>query len=566
MSSTDLLEKLIVDFFKSGKEFDGIIKPPTKSIEQKVNYIIDEATSIYSKVITDQQNLSIFYFDANEIKQRLFEYQFDTPEMKFLTKYDRGIFIVKMIAEECGLRNINNIISSFYRRIDYFGDTICWIDLLVFSFIEIKYPELINLFEKNIDYFNDESIVEVEQLFDQNKEQQKTEDRIVEIIEKYIPNSNDKNKSIYLKLIGLAANFYFYKFKSSDGNDKINALNEHSTSSYGNFKRYFLKNKDIKDFDSNTFNIYQSLLDGENEYEMISNKEIYNLSQFVRNNSHLNTNPEFFLLLGKEIFSRFESKKIQFHFDYENFNSMRTKLSYELCYLLLWYLESVENKNSVNKAINLYIKYILSTQVPYSSKFIAISAFANHQKPGRGNVDYKFERIWLEKMYKQNKEGLVKAIRNVFEKFNQDFINGDGALYSDDEQYTYTMYQYWSGNSKSNEVEKIRRLALRGINKSIIENYWRYYPSVEELTSKDMLSGIKYTQTGTLNLYMPLINLISVTIETKGLKKEIRHKATTWKNNIDKIKTSGKYSYLFNLKDASDTLRHSLIISGILRD
>lgn len=568
---TSLLSKLIIDFFKSEKNIDYVIRPPVKTLEQKIKYIIGEISSAYNRAILDKTERDIFNAEIEEVGNQPYNYRSESPAGDFLEKNKRGIYVIEMVASEMSLRDIKTVATDFENRIRYFGNEISWIDILALSFVKSRYPELIRFFEDTADYFDEKSIMNREfpaglrRSGDQN-EKNEAFDLFLSI---HLPGLDKNNKTKYMNLIGLVAHFYFDKLLlKNSSNAEERSLREQSTSNYSYFKKYFMEEREYKDFDSGSFKLYRLLIKDFGQLSKIENIELYNLSQFVRNRISLDTDPSFYIKLAGEILSRFENNRLPFSgFDYSG-DSLRIRLTYEFCYLILWYLENTpNNQKAVTKSNTLFTSFLKSPEISYSSKFIVISAFVNHEKAGRGDVDFRFERVWRDTMRGESNSELVGAIKNVFSKYEkQFFINKEKSIYEGEEHYTYLMYQFWSGKTNDGEVEKIRSIALNGLekHKDVVEKYWSYYPSINELTSGDMFVNIKYSQSDSQNLYMPIKNLIEVSKKIRGLNKETRTKLNKWIKNFETISNNEKYRNLFKLKDKNDTLKELLIRKGIL--
>lgn len=568
---SSLLEKLIVDFFTSEKSIDYIIKPPVKTLSQKIGYISGEIESAYNRVFLDKSEREPFHSDITEINRQFFNYHSTDTTGDFLKKVDRGIYVLEMIASEVSLRDVKTIITDFENKIRYFGDEISWIDILALSFIKSRYPELIVFFERTVDYFEEKSTMNRE--FPLGVSRSDTREGSREVLDKfistYIPGINDDNKAKYMSLIGLVAHFYIDKiqFKNSS-NAEEKSLREQSTCSYSFFKKYFLQKKELDDFESGSLRLYKQLM---NDFTQISNKEnieIYKLSQFIRNKISLDTNSNFYIKLATEILDRFENGKLPFvGYDHSG-NGIRVKLSYEFCYLLLWYIENTENSKKVKSTVtSLLTRFLESPIISFTSKFIVISAFVNHEKGGRGDVDFRFERAWKDVLGGKTNTVIVSAIKRVFNQYNKDFFTKrNKSIYDNEEHYSFVMYQYWSGDKDSKDVAKIRKLAQRELIKhpDVIDHYWSNYPSVSELERKNSISSFTYSQTGTLNLYMPLKNLIDVSIGVKRISKVSRDKLLEWQKNFKRIQSIEKYKYIFSFKSANDTLRGLLKRENIL--
>jgi len=566
-----LLSKLIVDFFTSEKSVDYIIRPPVKTLSQKVDYLFGEVESAYNRAILDKVGRDSFHSDVVEMGQQLFNYHSANTTGDFLKKSERGIYVIEMIASEFSLRDFRTIITDFENRIRYFGNEIAWVDILALSFIKSHYPELTDFFERTVDYFEEKSIMNRE--FPLGISRTDTRDGSREALDKfistYIPGIDDETRAKYMRLIGLVAHFYIDKIQlKNSSNAEERSLREQSTCSYSFFKKYFLQKKELDDFESGSLRLYKQLTTDFSQISKKENIEIYNLSQFVRNRISLDTSSSFYIRLADDILDRFESGKLPFAGFDNSGNGLRVKLTYEFCYLLLWYIENADNdEKTKSKVSSMLIRFLKSPVISFTSKFIVISAFVNHEKAGRGEVDFRFERVWSEALGGESNLELVSAIKQVFNQYDKIFfIGAKKSIYDNEEHYSYILYQYWSGDKDSEEVIRIRDLAIRDLKShpDVIDHYWSNYPSVTELERKNNFSSFTYSQTGTLNLYMPLENLITVSTGVRKLNKVTRNKLREWLKDYERIKSQEKYKYIFDLTSANDTLRGLLKRKNIL--
>ena len=568
---TSLLSKLIVDFFTSEKSVDYIVRPPVKTVSQKIDYLLREVEGAYNRAVLDKLDQYSFHSDVVEISQQLFNYHSTDTTGDFLKKADRGIYVIEMITSEVSLRDFKTIVTDFENRIRYFGNEIAWVDILALSFIKSHYPELVVFFERTVDYFEEKSIMnrEFPLGISRSDTREGSSEALNKFISTYIPGIDDKNKAKYMSLIGLVAHFYIDRIQLKDSsNAEERSLREQSTSSYSFFKKYFLQKKELDDFESGSLRLYKQLIIDFTQISKKENIEIYNLSQFIRNNISLDTSSSFYIKLAAEILDRFENGKLPFAgYDYSG-NGLRVKLSYEFCYLLLWYVENTENdKKTKSKVISLLVRFLKSSIISFTSKFIVMSAFVNHEKAGRGEVDFRFERVWKDVLSGESNIEIISAIRQVFNQYNKDFFTDrNKSIYDNEEHYSFVMYQYWSGDKDSEDVIKIRKLAKRDLIKhpDVIDHYWNNYPSITELESKNNISSFTYSQTGTLNLYMPLKDLIDISTGVKKVNKITKSKLLGWQKNFKRIQSNEKYKYLFNFKSADDTLKGLLKQKNIL--
>lgn len=569
---TDLISRLIADFFKNEKSVDYVIKPPTKTIRMKINYISDELLSVFRTVFSDKNDIDVFSTEIETIKNHGLIYRSSTSKLKgdFLDKSDRGMYTIEMIASEMSLRETLVVIEEFKKQLKLFRDSISWVDLLALSYIKIRHPELMMFFESTIDIFDVGSMMNRE-FFDGIDKYSQQRDKIKEFdtfISTYIPDVKPELKTIYKKLINLVAHCYIDTFINDTNHNDGVYLKEQSTSNNENLKKYLCEVLKIEEGNTEVFDLYRDLSKDINLLGKVKSLEIYKLSQFTRNTTSLDVDKYFYINVAEEILKRFENGNLPFSgFDYSG-DSLRLHLVYEFCYLILWSLEN-SNKDTklVSKSKDYILRFLRSNQPSYSLKFIVIDAFVNHEKEGRGEVDFRFERIWRDILMGDNDLSLVKAIKSVFNKLRQDyFIGQQKILYENEEHYTYVLYQSWSGKVNEDEINDIRKLAIRGLDKHIdvIEKYWSYYPSVDELTSGDIYVNIKYTQKNTQNLYMPIKNLIDVSLKVRGLSKKTRKKVEEWNKNFNLIYKDDKYKNMFELKEKSDTLESRLVRKGIL--
>lgn len=140
-----LIHQLITDFFKSNKSVDYFISPPTKTLETKIDFVLEEILSVFKNVLLNQEDRDRFFKEIKLIKKEFPVYQ--SSIHSYLKKESRGACIVEIIASEMTLREIFVVMEEFKIQFDFFKDTISWVDLLGHSYIKIHYPELRLFFE-----------------------------------------------------------------------------------------------------------------------------------------------------------------------------------------------------------------------------------------------------------------------------------------------------------------------------------------------------------------------------------------------------------------------------------
>lgn len=566
MQSSSRKACLVGDFYKSKKNFDGIYSLPLTGPSQKLNFITQKIISAFQlSGQFEEEDLKILSEDLNKVA---FANDLYRPEIDHIKNEERISYVVTLLTGE-HLRVIIRVIDDFANQLRITKREIFWADLLALSYIKLTYPQLINFFRETIDTFIDKKH-EVNNWWLKDGREKNSKTDIIDWVESVLGQELDEqHKKVFRKLIGLAAHCYIDQFTNGKV-PRADYAKEKSSSLPENLRAYLLQEKTAKGEFIENHNLYLELQSGKKDFKDLPNLKLYHLSQFFRNTESLAVDSKMYLNLAEEILTRFNSKKITpdlRHVSSFDDITLYHQLTYEFCYCLLWAVELGKKvSGSYSQAIDLLVKFLESAVITTGSKFITVNAFVNSER-GSGDIGYRFERVWNE-IFTINNPGLLKNVQKVFDEAKKRYFNSTGdSLYQKEENFFYVMYQYWSGDANNlEEIKAVQRAALRKISSypEIIELYWnKLYPDVKEFDGdKDFFMTSYGNQLA--SLYMPIENLIEITIKSKKSKPEIIKKAKDWKANLDKVKTDGIYQSLYKLVDKSDTLRNFLLRKNII--
>lgn len=557
---------LISDFFSSKKNFDEIYRLPMAGRSKKVEFIIQKTISAFrlSGQFTERQLKRVI----PEIRLDSFTDEVvDTYSHGYIKSDERASYIISFLSLE-PLRVIIRTIDDFQKSLSYIKSQIYWADLLTLSYIKINYPELINFFVATIDHLTDTRFSWQNYFrWEDKKDGNKKKWSIGEWIEYETGMKiSETEKTKILRLLGLAAHSYI-DLMNGQKIDKVKYKEENSSSLPENLQFYLEQTDRASGVFVKNYDMYVDIQRGKRKISDLKDEEIYDLSQFTRNTNSLSVDSSLFLGIAEEIRKRFILGEVKIEpkfIDSIDKLTTYTALTYEFCYCLLWAVENYKNDSKVIiRVVNLIVSMLKGQKVTTQSKFMIVNSLVNKKEGGRGDVGFRFERMWEQLISKGFGKELISVIQYVFEDANKRYFSGNRDIYVNEEKYVYVMYQYWSGDSNDKEeIEAIRKCALRNLSKheDIIDRYWSLYPDMEYLNAEDDWHLHTFMENGA-PLYMPAKNLIEVTLKSRKASQEAKRKARVWKKKLSEI--SQKYPRFFEVKSKDDTLR-GFIIRDIL--
>lgn len=368
---------------------------------------------------------------------------------------------------------------------------------------------------------------------------------------------SESDETKITRLLGLAAHSYIDLMNGQEIN-RVKYREDSSSSLPENLQFYLEQNDKASGKFIKNYDMYYQIQRRKRKISDLENIEIYELSQFIRNTSTLSVDSYLFLDIAEEIRKRFalgEVKIVPMYNDNFDNQTIYTLLTYEFSYCLLWAVENYKNDpNVIKRIINLIISVLKADKVTIQAKIMIINSLSNNKEGGRAEVGFRFERMW-EQLNKDYHKVLGDVIKYAFEDANKRYFSGKRNIYANEEKYIYVMYQFWSGDPNSHEeINPIRRCALRNLEKykEVIDRYWTLYPDVQYLNENDDWHLHTYMDNGA-PLYIPIENLIDITLKSRRASRSAKLKAMEWKAKLNEI--SQKYPRFFEVKPKTDTLK-----------
>jgi len=482
-------------------------------------------------------------------------------------------------------RTVNRVIDSYLFALNSFLNKtgivekkyIGFGDMLLFEYIKISHPVLIEFFKSTID-----DLVVAEERDNIStwlrKEDIKNKKlNLIGWIEDVVNRKlNEKEKNEIPALISMIANSYndFLQYSDySTGSNKIfyekrlsypENLRDYLSSVAGKTETTFKKNNDI----------YRKHQNSPIVLDNLKPADLANYSRFLSNLGtiepalHLDILKRFTIILTK--------KEVQI--DAGNYgDTLYDEIVSRAVFSAMSVIEAqpIEENKPTEFTVTAFkqLKEILkSPDVNSGAKFIMLNSFANTSRGSGSSIHLRLNDSF-KKLEKYFKEELHQTIRYVFDEFYKTYLEKKKIIYEQEENYFYAMYQSWSGDiTKKEEIENLRKIAQNGLAKNFtaLKTYWDRYPYKSTYkginTYGKLITAIRNEDhfferdSNSNNLYMPLDLLTKITKTSKIKDKEVKEKLAFW----EKFVTDPEFISVNQLSNRQETLKYALIQSGIL--
>lgn len=550
-------------FFDNPKNITLKIFLPPTDLEIKQKYINDEINNLAkrNKIKLDEYAINI------EI--------LPDPTYKYSNHYEALTYIVRQLVYESPRIN-NRCFDQLDFDLNTFrdkagkvkGDTFRFSDLLIFAYIKIQYPEIID-FLKDTLYF---LLPRTFDSFRAYKKQKELKDSKKDIIGWFVEVTetklSDTKKTKVKELLSLIAYSYIdfiekdYNLKNKDqylGSlsypddlyDYLHSVSGSIETPYKKYNKMFIahRNKKIKldtldDEDLTNYSRYLGIIEID---DIKINKEVL-----------------------QELTNRIINSKIQL----EPMNLGDTIYD-EVIYMVVFQILSIIERDNSNVrpsvdlkfAFSILKKILTSDNINTGAKLIILNSYANNKRGSGSEIHTRFDNAF-KKLLKYYDKELREIINHVINEAYKRYFIGDEVIYENEENFFYVMYQWWSGNpdrdNSQEELNLIRGAAFRNLEKyhKAVDLYWGRFPYEKGWNNfNDVLNSSRFDiREKNIEVYMPLQNLINFTKEYRRsfLEKynsEFIHKINFWQTII---KTE-KYKEVMKIKKDSTTLKAVLI-------
>ena len=566
-STTDPRARLLKTFFYEDTKSITLkifLPPIDPAIKQK--YVLEKL----NKVI-ERENL--------DTPEKINPHAISDPSSSFMNNKDATEYIVALLNESTP-RTIDRIIialDSFYgsfknRMGELQKNSIRFNDIVALEYVKIKYPYLIDFFIKTIHVLINQAERHNIDAYLTKQEIEKTKLDLIGWIElktsKKIPESE---KSDVLKIVGLVMYYYFdfldknYETKTKDKYfgttsypevmyDYLTLIAEGMETSHRKNNRIYQKHK-LAPLD-----LMVSL----------DNNSLLSYSRFLFDvpNSPVQLN----ISLVKEISNRIVTQKIEL----DPMNAGDTALD-EAIYQFVFQIVAVAEKDkktdtpseNIQTCFNELNSILSSSVVSTGLKYTVLSSLVNNERGSGSSIHFRLEKTF-EKLLRYYNEEIRKLIKFVFQEADNKYSAENKVLYKFEENFFYTLYQWWSGSKDAiTEIRKIRNVAKNGLENypQAIKLYWDRYPSPAGKDWENFNDVIENDRSfssysGSNSLFMPLETLITKTKQSKIKDTEIQAKVIFWGS----IKDDPRLKELSLIKDSNTTLKSFLIKRGFLDD
>jgi len=220
----------------------------------------------------------------------------------------------------------------------------------------------------------------------------------------------------------------------------------------------------------------------------------------------------------------------------------------------------------ISQTIHIFEEIMYSKSVTTALKYQLIDRCLKYDKETNISV--------LSEMEAKNYKSTSATIKYVIEEAqSRYFQGGQRVIYNHEEAPIFVLYQGWSGEVGhfSAEVSSIRKAAMRDLHKypKLIANFWKGYPYNEELRNIDRfmewMNGEPFNIEKNSHLYMPMDNLLHVSKSANITDNLLKKKINLWEEILKDKKKKDAFSEKFAVQPDKGTLRARLKQAGFFR-
>ena len=461
-------------------------------------------------------------------------------------------------------------------------DAIRFSDILLISYIKLKYSNLMTFFTKTCEklYLQFQGELDPEYLHERmlkdNKkgESESTEVKLLKWVSKIIQVPFEELTKLPIANL-VAAISHSYVDRVNDIYDVESGIIYDGTLSdpsrlidYLACVSDFVENKRKKFID-----LYRTHQNNQLELIKLSNSDLIEYSRILRDikKAGIRLNLE----VATELCNRIVNKKIELLPSIVQGDTMLNYAVYQFCFQLLEVLERQRSDrilaDETESAVNLFKTFLNSKNVDTGSKFVIINSFVNEERGGDSDIHFRLQRAF-EIMLKADKEGIIGAIQNTFREVDSRYLSGDEVIYDKEENFFYVLYQAWSGKADNKEeLARIHTAAARGLenNLTVIKLYWEKFPAPQNAKDYDDVvedAGFFGEETKEINITLKKLLEISNKQSPDAFNTEEKRKIDLWQKIINNKEDTEKYYHRCDIKDKNNTLASFLIRKGYLRN
>lgn len=451
-------------------------------------------------------------------------------------------------------------------------------DLLAMEYIKIHFPVLLEFFERTIERLLSRyrevgggMSRDGMNAYFYRKDLQDSKLGIVDWIEREMTAKiPEQQKKGIEKMVGLICFDYIDFLSQQDPRSEDTILRADALSFAPNLQDYLHL---VRGFESTPFQryneIYQQHKDKRANLAELTTEELMGYSRFVGDARGSPAQMNLDLLF--EIVGRILQKKITIA-NGDVGDTIYDAFIYQFIFQMVAITEKdsgfAEPSVALRESYEKFQMLLQSSDVPTGAKYIVLNSLANDTRGTGSEIHGRLGGAFvvIQKYWDSDVKILIQG---VFSEAKQRYFVDNKVIYENEENFIFTMYQGWSGDSSAaDEIKKIKEAARRGLKKNpnAIKTYWNRF-SFDQRWSK--YSDVKDLQIGdrhwsshaNTELYMPLVTLVEITEKVVSeVDGEIKNKLSFWKE------VCGDKEFLddMKLKDDPNTLRAVLTRRGLL--
>lgn len=535
-------------FFKDPKNITHQLWLPPKNYTNSSKHFLGKATKLADEFelklgLSDEEKKSIsMYYSYIPSRDAIDTIQFNSSHIEAMSFINYIMLsetprVINRTIEQCKIF-LNAYVTRYEKEHGYDlsrSRIPRYADLLILSYVAIRYSWLIDFFNKTIDDLQPKDNVDYSYLKWSDLKSEKGNDKLKKIIKEVTGHEILDSELKFLSgVFKFAANCHTGLVGRND--DKHNNAALFLSTSYALNLNEFLSsvvgglstNAEIKSFE--TLELHKR---GQFNLSM-SNVDLLNYSRLL---NKLNLDKEMELLsleVAEEIVKRIQNDKFSHVKSNDAFDISEPDVAaYQFVFLLTKLLayKSKIDEEIKNRCLDLLILILSDSNVQTNAKYLILSSFVNSER-GSGGIHAEMSDAF--KILKKHDESrIIEIIKSVYYEFRKRYIELKHDIYSKEVNPYYAMYQSWNGDINDKVgIEELRGIATRYLYKhpEVIKELWEKYPpekDFEEIREYD-LNRIAD------NVYLTLDDLIKST-EASKVSSEFTDRITFWQKKKNEL-------------------------------
>ncbi len=438
------------------------------------------------------------------------------------------------------IKRISNETSFVYGFLK--SDIYRFPDLLIMSYVKIRFPFIIDFFRKTIDLimgFDNDGDIHSMQSYMNYKDYREKKMTIIQYIQTELPldekekNQIEINRKIIEGIIYIVGSRYYDVLNYEQPGD-INKYRRARSLSYPLSMRSYLQflqkpEQDHRAIYDEMFNQHRS----SGSIPSMGNEDLLNYADFVKESPD---NFEEIIDILSEIANRLIEEKIERKTCYTGDTLYKTA-TYKIIFLSLYLIriskDSSDPDTKMKHAYDNLRKVLVSDKITIQAKYSILNSFINNERGSGSQIHFELNDAFnkLSKHYSAELKAIIKDVMTEYLKYREK------SIYDFEENFFFVLFQSWSGDVENiEEIKIIREIASNGLvnNRTALDLYWAQYSYEDnyERHIDDFPEFIEHDYDFWMKsehqaLYLPLGMLCEIT-EKSDIPEDIKKKFVFW--------------------------------------